>query len=102
MNGSLPEASISVGLKRRAAACATVCAAGTLPVKSTACVPACSIRRRPASGPPPMTCTRPGGRCSNGCIASSAVSVVNSEGLTMIALPAASAAAACQPNSNTG
>jgi len=38
MNGSLPDASMSTGLKRTAAALATAWAAGTLPVNATACV----------------------------------------------------------------
>ena len=62
MNGSLPDASISAGLKLSAADFATAWAAGTLPVNAMPCVPSCATKYWPTSAPPVTTCTRPTGR----------------------------------------
>ncbi|CAB4959267.1 unannotated protein [freshwater metagenome] len=93
---------MSVGLNLSAAARATAWAAGTLPVKATAWVFSWATSICPTAEPPVSVCTRPEGRPANASMSIKMVSGVSSEGFTMMALPAASAAAACQPNSRTG
>ena len=99
MKGSLPEASIRARLKVSAQARATAWPVGTLPVKATPWVSACSTRRAPTRPPPVTTWISPGGRSESASIIRREQREVFSDGFRITALPAAAAAAASQANS---
>ena len=101
-NGSLPDDSISTRLKVSAQDAATALPAPMLPVKATTWVPGLRTRCWPTRAPPVTHCTSPLGRQSKASMNLMVVRAVFSEGLTITALPAPSAAAASQQNSTTG
>ena len=94
--GDLPPSSSSIGISRRAQASATLAPVAALPTNVTWSMPACSTSAAPVAPSPVATWIIPRGTPASSANSAkrSGVTDASSDGLTITALPAASAGAA--------